>query len=422
MPPLFSGWYETHVEQMKKYDVVILAFTRWDQQSSSATLSFAKEWSKSHRVFYVDKPYSLIDLLGSSTDQGIRKRFQAIFFGRNRFTNVETGFSNFTVLTPGIIFPVNFLPSGFLYKLINRFNEFLLLRQIKRMLKKFDVQDYIYINHFFPNMLPVISDSNYKPLLNIYHSQHDIKLTKYLQRHGAIAEERIAYQADLVCASSKNLYKQFSKHSKDVHYLPNAVDFEMFNAAIDSDEKPFDLESSGSTPIILFAGYLSRIRIDYSLLIELCEAYPHFLIVVVGTYDEKDVVEFKLDQKHNLLLMGNRSHEAIPRYIKSAKVTIIPYLCNMLNKSLFPMKLNEYLALGKPVVTTDFSEDLHAYEEVITIAKSINEFIDSVGILVNEKDDVIVQQRIKRASENKWADRIGHLENVIEKKIETLRK
>jgi glycosyltransferase involved in cell wall biosynthesis len=120
--------------------------------------------------------------------------------------------------------------------------------------------------------------------------------------------------------------------------------------------------------------------------------------------------------------MGNRRHEAIPRYIKSAKVTIIPYLCNMLNKSLFPMKLNEYLALGKPVVTTDFSEDLHAYEEVITIAKSINEFIDSVGILVNEKDDVIVQQRIKRASENKWADRIGHLENVIEKKIETLRK
>ncbi len=91
---------------MKKYDVVILAFTRWDQQSSSATLSFAKEWSKSHRVFYVDKPYSLKDLLSSSTDQGIRKRFQTIFFGRNRFTNVETGFSNFTVLTPGIVFPV----------------------------------------------------------------------------------------------------------------------------------------------------------------------------------------------------------------------------------------------------------------------------------------------------------------------------
>jgi glycosyltransferase involved in cell wall biosynthesis len=407
---------------MKKYDVVIFAFTRWDQQSSSATLSFAKEWSKSHRVFYVDKPYSLKDLLSSSTDQGIRKRYQTIFFGRNRFTNVETGFSNFTVLTPGIIFPVNFLPPGIIYNIINRFNESLVLRQIKRMLKKFDIQEFVYINHFFPTVLPVITESDCKPILNIYHSQHDIKLTKYLQRHGVFAEEKILKQADLVCASSKNLYRQFSRHSKDVHYLPNAVDFEMFNSAVDFDEKPFDLESSGSTPIILFAGYLSRIRIDYSLLIELCEAYPHFLIVVVGTYDEKDVLEFKLDQIHNLLLMGNRRHEAIPRYIKSAKVTIIPYLCNLLNKSLFPMKLNEYLALGKPVVTTDFSEDLHAYEEVIKITKSINEFIDAVGVLVNEKDEALVQQRIKRASESKWADRISHLENVIEKKIQTLKK
>ena len=85
------------------------------------------------------------------------------------------------------------------------------------------------------------------------------------------------------------------------------------------------------------------------------------------------------------------------------------------------MKLNEYLALGKPVVTTDFSEDLHAYEELITITKSINEFIDSVGVLVNENDDALVQQRIKRASENKWADRISHLENVIDKKIQTIK-
>jgi glycosyltransferase involved in cell wall biosynthesis len=347
---------------------------------------------------------------------------KTIFFGKERYTNVETGFSHFTVLTPGIILPVNFLPKGFLYNLINKINEYLLWHHVKKLIQKFDIKNYIYINHFYPIILPVIKDTRYKPLLNIYHSKYDIKLTKYLNKHGANAEEKILMQADIITVSSKNLYRNFSKNSKDVHYLPNGVDFEMFNSAIDSEEKPFDLESSGSTPIVLYAGYLSRIRIDFSLMIELCEAYPHFLIVAIGSYDEKDVVEFKLDQIHNLLLMGNRRHESIPRYIQAARVTIIPYSCNVLNKSLFPMKFHEYLALGKPVVSTNFSEDLHVFEDVVKVARTINEFIDAVGILVNEKDEILKNQRIKKASENRWTDRILHLESIIEKKLRSLKK
>ncbi len=404
---------------MENYDVVILAFTRWDQQASSATLSFAKAWSINHRVFYIDKPYSLKDLFYFGTEPGLRKRLKTLFFGSERYTNIETGYSNFTALTPGFVLPINFLPAGVLYNLFRSINESLLRYHIKKMLKKFKVEKFIYINHFYPVMIPVYKSYFHKPLLNIYHSQHDIKLTRYLQKHGVEAETRILKEADIISVSSKNLYREFSQFSKDVHYLPNAVDFDLFNRIEVNNDRPFDLESSGNTPIIFFAGYLSRIRIDYSLLIELCEAYPQYLIVVVGTYEELDVVEYKLDQIHNLLLMGNRRHESIPQYIQAAKVCIIPYLCNALNKSLFPMKLHEYLALGKPVVTTDFSEDLHAYQEVINISKSINEFIDNVGILVNENDQVIKQQRIKRAQENKWSDRIQHLESIIEKKLKS---
>ena len=404
---------------MENYDVVILAFTRWDQQASSATLSFAKAWSKNHRVFYVDKPYSFKDLLFAGSEPGLKKRLKTLFFGSNRYTNIETGYSNFTILTPGFILPINFLPEGAIYNFFKSINESLLRAHIKKMLKKFQIERFVYINHFYPVMIPVFKSYFHKPLLNIYHSQHDIKLTRYLQKHGVEAESRILKEADIISVSSKNLYRQFSQFSKDVHYLPNAVDFDLFTQIPENNEKPFDLESSGNTPIIFFAGYLSRIRIDYSLLIELCEAYPQYLVVVVGTYEEQDVVEYKLDQIHNLLLMGNRRHESIPKYIQAARVCIIPYLCNALNKSLFPMKLHEYLALGKPVVTTDFSEDLHAYQEVINISKTINEFIDNIGILVNENDSQLKLQRIKRAQENKWTDRVQHLETIIEKKIKS---
>lgn len=402
---------------MADYDVVLLAFTRWDQHSSSATLSLAKEWSKSHRVFYIDKPYSLRDLFSFSSDKGLKKRIKAVLFGRGRYTTVETGYSKFVVLTPGVNLPINFIPPGIIYNVLRKFNEFLLWRSVKRMLKEYSIERYIFINHFFPLLLPIVN-SGYKPLLNIYQSQHDIRLTKYLQKHGVKLEDYAIRNADIVTVSSKNLYRQFSDKTTNICYLPNAVDFDLFESNISNpDQRPFDLENSGETPIILFAGYVSRIRVDYVLLRELCESFPQYLVVVVGRYEERDVLEYKLDKIHNLLLMGNRRHEAIPRYVSSASVTIIPYLCNMLNKSLFPMKLNEYLALGKPVVTTDFSEDLHAYRDVIHIAGSLNDFIDAVGNAVYEKDEQMIQIRKKRAFENTWKNRINHLQQLVEKKI-----
>ena len=403
---------------MEKYDVVLLAFNRWDQQSSSATLSLAKEWSKSHRVFYIDKPYSIKDLFYFSKDKGLTKRIKALLFGKGKYTTVETGFSKFIVLTPGLNFPINFLPPGIVYNLLRKLNEYLLWRSVKQMMKEFSIENYIYINHFFPILLPVIHSHRYKPLLNIYQCQHDILLTRYLQKHGPQLEGYAVKHADIVTVSSKNLYRKFSDRNTGLCYLPNAVDSDLFEAPITNPEqRPFDLENSGNTPIILFAGYLSRIRVDYVLLRELCESFPQYLVVVVGTYDEKDVLEYKLDQIHNLLLMGNRRREAIPRYVSSARVTIIPYLCNMLNKSLFPMKLNEYLAMGKPVITTNFSEDLQAYRDVIHIAGSLNDFIDGVGNAIHEKDEHIVQLRKIRASENTWISRVDHLQQLVEKKL-----
>lgn len=73
--------------------------------------------------------------------------------------------------------------------------------------------------------------------------------------------------------------------------------------------------------------------------------------------------------------------------------------------------------MGKPVITTNFSEDLQAYRDVIHIAGSLNDFIDGVGNAIHEKDEHIVQLRKIRASENTWISRVDHLQQLVEKKL-----
>ncbi|MCF8253030.1 MAG: glycosyltransferase, partial [Bacteroidia bacterium] len=200
----------------------------------------------------------------------------------------------------------------------------------------------------------------------------------------------------------------------NMHYFPNAVDYRFFeNIRNKNITKPYDLINIGDTKVILFCGYLSEIRIDYKLLKIVCENFPQNLVVIIGKYEEQDLIRHKFDTFHNLIILGNRRFESIPNYIKCASVTIIPYLCNELNRSVYPLKLNEYLAMGKPVVTTHFSEDLESFSDVVYIASTYDLFLSYLEQAMTQDTEDKMLARLKVASTNSWINRVSHLESII---------
>lgn len=401
-----------------EYDIIIFSLTRWDHPMSGSSLAFAKEFSRKHRVFFVDRPFSIKDIFNDYETFDLKKRLYAILFRHNPFINVNTGYSNFTVAIPGLCLPLNFLPKGFLFNFFNRFNQWVVKACIRRLISKFGIKNYIYINYFNPALLPTLTNIRPKPLANIYYITNDIRLSKYVSKHGVAGEEKALEFADFVLVSSKFQFKRLISQKSNIHYIPNGVDYEFYEASrVHSFQKPYDLLNTGDTKIIMFCGYLSSIRIDYQLLKLICETYPHYLVVIVGTYEERDLLNYRLENISNLIILGNRRYESMPGYLKAASVTIIPYLCNELNKSVYPLKLNEYLAMGKPVVTTNFSEDLDGFSEIIHIADTYDEFIDGIQIAIDTDNENLINTRFDTAAKNTWKRRVEHMENIFSKRI-----
>ncbi|OYU97125.1 MAG: hypothetical protein CFE21_02205 [Bacteroidetes bacterium B1(2017)] len=400
-------------------DIIILSVIRWDQPMAGSSIAMAKELSRTHRVFFIDRPFSIKDLFKDYENFSLRKRLSAILFRKDPFMKVETGYSNFIVATPGLTLPINFLPKGFVFDFFNYFNSLIVKACVKRMAKKFQITEFIYLNIFYPTILPTLNLRASNNLINIYYVTHDIKLSKYMMRHGELAEEKLLQKTDLVLVNSKHQFKRLFNQMPRMHYFPSAVDFDLFKKANDTPiAKPYDLLNIGQTKVIMFCGYLSDIRIDYKLLKLVCENHPHYLVVIIGTYEESDLIHYKLDTLPNLIILGNRRYESIPSYLKCAHVTIIPYLCNELNKSVYPLKLNEYLAMGKPVVTTHFSADLDSFADVIYISDNYEAFLNNIELAMNETNTQLPITRIKVAEKNNWEHRVTHLNHLIDQFIE----
>ncbi|MDZ4668781.1 MAG: glycosyltransferase [bacterium] len=399
-------------------DIIILSANRWDQPNAGPSVALAMELSKTRRVFFVDRPFSIKDLFLDYESYSLKKRLPAILFRKKPFIEVQTGFSSFVVATPGLSLPINFLPSGKLFSLFNSLNNWVVKTCINRMIRKYNIADYIYLNYYYPVILPTLKVRQAINHGNIYYNAQDIRLSKYMSRHGEAAEKKAIKKADLILVSSKNQFKRLFKQSANMHYFPNAVDFEMFKLAHQNDiPAPYDLMNIRATKVIMFCGYVSEIRMDYKLLKLVCESFKNCLVVVIGTYEENDLIKHKLDTFANLILLGNRRHEAIPSYLKCAHVAIIPYLCNELNKSVYPLKLNEYLAMGKPVVTTHFSSDLDSFAEVIYIASTYQSFLNFIEQAITEDNEVRIVNRINVAAQNNWGKRATHLGHLLKERL-----
>jgi hypothetical protein len=94
---------------------------------------------------------------------------------------------------------------------------------------------------------------------------------------------------------------------------------------------------------------------------------------------------------------------------------LIPFLCNTLTASIYPLKINEYLAAGKAVVSTAFSDDIQGFSEYIYLAQDHTAFIGQIERALQENDSTMVQNRSALAETNSWAARIRQLWQEIDR-------
>jgi glycosyltransferase involved in cell wall biosynthesis len=399
------------------YDLIILGLARWDNTLNSSTLSIAKEFAKTQRVFYVDKPFSFKDVLRLNKIDTNSKRKDAILYGKNIYQEVNIDGVKFTSVTPRMSIPINFIPDGKFYDLMASYNNSLVSSVIEKIIKDYKVKNYVFFNSFLPIYFNVIPKNTLQPILKIYRSSDDISQEDYIAKHGVRMEKIAVAQSDLVVASSYSLCNSLSKYGKEVNRIANAADPHLFYIPNPKPPKPKEIENLKGK-IIMFTGKLSKLRIDYQLLYKIATNRPNDYLVFVGLYEQADIDEFGLSKLSNIIFTGSRSIHELKDYLCHADCAIIPFLKNQLTESIYPLKINEYLALGLPVVSTNFSDDIRSFDHVIQLADNHQEFIQKIDLVCNNFTEANKAQLVEMSKQNTWKHRVDELRSLIQQKLQ----
>jgi GT2 family glycosyltransferase/glycosyltransferase involved in cell wall biosynthesis len=211
-------------------------------------------------------------------------------------------------------------------------------------------------------------------------------------------EERLTAEADLVLASAPALRERLQPLARNVLLVPNGCHAEHFASAAEPTNA---LRPPLAGPIIGYFGALSAGWFDTSLLVTLAELRPDWNFVVVGPADEE--TQSVLDASPNILQLGEVPYRDLPRYCADFDVATVPFLVNDLTKATDPVKLYEYFAAGKPVVTTPLPA-LYELQGPLAIADSPAAFEQAIESFLRDQGNRAERQAIAQAAD--WARRV----------------
>lgn len=385
----------------------------WDNDISSAALSLAKEFSKHHRVFYFDNPFTLKDFIADFHHPKIKTRIWRFFSSKECYQHLPNLGPNFYAVTPFLTFPINFLPKNSkLYRFFLRRNRQIVQGNFQLLLEHYNIQHYIFFNSFNP-FYHAITPKNLSPVLTVYQSRDDISQVTYGAKHGVQLEKEAIQDADIAFATSRELARKLRVLSEcTVHHLPNAVDLTSFPYPPPTAEKPIEIGSIDKE-IICFIGNIDQ-RVDYPLLYRLAQEHSNKILLLIGPRNDQNYHQLDFNQLPNVIFIGSKPHHQLHRYLQFVSCTIIPFVKTTLTASIYPLKINEYLAMGKPVVTTDFSEDVLSFQNTCYISSDHASFSQLITeALVQANDDKLTKKRVLFAQQNSWEARVASFWKMV---------
>ena len=398
---------------LKDSDLIIFSLSRWDAPYSSPSFSLAKEFAKTNRVFYIDHPHSLKDFLRNYNTPAVRKRKEALLWGRNIYTKSAKLPDRLTMVTPRLTLPINFLPQGSLYDVLSRFNDKVIFDAVRQIIRDFNVRKFIFFNAFDPYFCRDFP-ADIQPVKKVYQSMDDLTQVPYTAKHGTRLEADIIRKYDITLTTSQELRRLKLKHSDQVYLHPNAADFSSFQRAVtERFPRPEELRPAEGKKIIGYTGNIES-RIDYQLLKAIIEYHPDKFIAMVGPVTTPEHKTINLTGYPNVIMTGSKKIDELPAYLQYFDCALIPFKKNTLTRSIYPLKINEYLAAGRPVVATDFSEDIQGFKEVIYISGDHAEFVQLVDQAIQENSPDRIKARGAVANTNTWTARVQKFWEILE--------
>ena len=223
-------------------------------------------------------------------------------------------------------------------------------------------------------------------------------------------ERELTDRADLIFCGGRKMRDKRLPYNSNTHFYGTGVDCGHFGLAL-TDEQEIDAEIAALSGSVL--GYFGVIdeRIDYDLLAALADADPDWSIAMVGPVAKVD--SSRLPRRPNLHWLGARPYDRLPAITKGFSVCLMPFALNAATEFINPTKALEYMAAGRPVVSTALDEVKSNFSSSSCVAETHAEFITMCRREVNEPNDMRIRRGMNLAAENTWEAITAKMESHI---------
>lgn len=382
--------------------IICISNTTWHGPYTKSTVQLLSRLGRNNRILFIEYPHTVKDVI--TTLIGKQRAPVARMLGFKKRLVKETladGTAIYRLIVPPVLpFDVGF---NWLFRLLNRISVTIYKFTVRRAMKTLGFSDPVVITAFNPFYgLPLIGHFGEK--LNVYYCYDATDIQKHGQRAFPV-EKEYCEKTDAIIVTSDHLLKIRKPYNQNCVVVKNGVEFETF--------QPFaSVSALKKLPVTI--GYVGSIdyRFDIETVLYAVLNKPEWRFEFVGDIRNAEALRVFKD-KPNVRFRDPVSPGKVPEIIAGYAAGIIPYLKDEMNRNIYPLKINEYLAVGIPVVMTDFAT-LPEFDGVISVASGAGNFLSALENEIKNDSEEKRKIRIDTAKMNSWEERTKIFSNYLD--------
>jgi len=394
------------------FDFVITSLQGINYAAGSNTVNLAYEFSRKHRVLYVNYPADRLTLIRNRKDPNVIKRLNVIRGKEESLVKVQ---DNLWSLYPKTILEsVSQIGNNSLFDFLNKVNNKRFAKAIRKATETLGFKKFViftdsdmFRSFYLKDLL--------RPEKFIYYSRDNMIAVDWWKKQGVRIEAALIKKADLAVANSVYLANYCRQFNQNSHYVGQGCDVTAFNSKLITGPPPEDILDI-KKPIIGYIGVLFKLRLDIEAIRFVASQRPAWSIVLIGPEDEA----FKNSDLHvlpNVHFLGSKPPAALPSYLACFDVAINPQKLNEVTIGNYPRKIDEYLAMGKPTVAT-LTEAMSVFKDYVYLAETKEDYLRLIGLALEENTPDKCLAREEFARGHTWEANA----NEIYKAIGTMKK
>jgi glycosyltransferase involved in cell wall biosynthesis len=245
----------------------------------------------------------------------------------------------------------------------------------------------------------------------VYDCMDELSQFKFAPPEIVSRERTLLAKADVVFAGGRRMCESKSRFNSNCHFYGCGVDVKHFSQARSSHTAvPNDVQFGEGKFVLGYFGVVDE-RLDYELIGKLAQSNPNWHVAMIGPTCKVDPAQFP--QYSNLHWLGRREYAQLPTYTKGFDVCLMPFAMNEATEFINPTKALEYMATGRPIVSTPVPDVVSNFGKVVKIASTHEQFIEICRNETLQPDESAIARGIQMAEENQWDTLVQKLEGHI---------